>query len=258
MPAPILVIDFETFFDDEYHMGRDAKALTTIEYVQDARFEVLGCGFLRIPGDVNGVDHEGQTTFKIGEEAVADHLGWLVDQFGDNLERCTCTAQNAVFDCTILARRYGIHPPHIIDILGLARHWHSRSNNDLAALCKRHGLKDKGETSDFKGLTLRTRFKRAKGRGPKMPILMPKATDEQLGKLSEYGLNDVIQEWILFTLLLPKLSNAPVEIALMNHTLNLALQPSLEVDYARAEEIKGKMQAELDEAVRKVMGFYGD
>lgn len=41
-PTDILVLDFETYFDSEYHMGKGNKALSTVEYVTDERFAFNG------------------------------------------------------------------------------------------------------------------------------------------------------------------------------------------------------------------------
>lgn len=247
-PADVLVVDFETYFDPDYHMGRDGKALSTIEYVQDKRFEILGCGFLLVRSGVNYPNYEGDTVFRVGEADVRSYLGWMQREFGTNLEGCTVVAQNAVFDCTVLARRLGILPPRIIDILGLARHWHSRSNNDLDALCKRHKLKQKGDTKEFSGATLRHRWYKPPGK-KSLPIQRPLATDEQIVALSAYGGNDVAREWEVFTILLPKLSNPATELRLMNHTLNLYLHPTLGVDYARATDLQTQMQKKMNDAV---------
>lgn len=259
LPADILVIDFETFFSTDYHMGRDSKALSTIEFVQDPRFEVVGCGFLRVPKGVDRPDYENETIFQVGEEMVATQIKCYQKLYGDNFERCTVIAQNAVFDCCVLSRRYGINPPHIIDILGLARHWHSRSNNDLAALCKRHGLKAKGETEDFKNYTFRSRFAKATGRGKnKIPIQLPMFTPEKIAALADYGSNDVKREWELLEILLPKLSNPTVEIPLMNHTLNLFLKPTLEINYDKATELQVAMSCEIGKSIDKICALIGE
>lgn len=258
-PTGVVVIDFETFFSADYCMGRSAKALSTIEYVTDKQFEILGCGFLRMPASTENPDYENEAIFQVGREMVDTQIGCLKKLYGDNLEQCTVVAQNAIFDLTILWKHFGIHPPFIVDILGLARHWHSRSNNDLAALAKRHGLPPKGETEDFESVTLRKRYRIPKSRGKlKYPEQVPLATEEQLAALAAYGRNDVILEWCLFTILLPLLSNPEIELSLMSHTLGLFLRPVLCVDFEKGDVLVSAMQQEIDTAVKKVMVFYGD
>jgi len=40
-PTEILVIDFETYFDQDYTLSK----MSTVEYVTDPRFEFTGVGF---------------------------------------------------------------------------------------------------------------------------------------------------------------------------------------------------------------------
>ena len=44
-PTEILVIDFECFYSVDYCMGKSKKAISTVEYVTDSRFEFTGVGF---------------------------------------------------------------------------------------------------------------------------------------------------------------------------------------------------------------------
>jgi len=248
-PREVLVIDFESYFDEEYHMGRDAKALSTIEYIRDSRFEVVSCCFTWIHQPFE--DYDQATQFHAGEESVASHLRYIQGRCGQNLEKLTVVAQNATFDATILSRKYGIHPPHIIDTLGLARHQNSRQKNDLATLCKQYGLKEKGDTGQFHGVTFRNRFKKPskRGKGPKLPIQVPKITDAQLLALSEYNRNDNMREWELFTILLPLLSNPKTELRLMQHSIELFTKPVLKVDFALGKELIGLYEAEMEKAL---------
>jgi DNA polymerase III epsilon subunit-like protein len=252
-PTDVVVLDFETYFDDTYKMAGKGEGLSTVEYIADSRFEVLGLGMLMVYRDENFPDYEEQTHFFAGEEA-AQYLAWPKDKYGPNLERCTVVAQNAKFDVMILAMRYGIRPPFVIDILALARAWNSRTKNDLGSLSKRFKLPEKGDTAEFKGLTFRKRFAKPKGRkkGPKMPVQVPVITEYQVAALAAYGRNDVMREWELFTLLLPKLSRPKVELRVMQHTLDMYWRPTLQVDHAKGEELKAAMAAEIDAAVAKV------
>ena len=246
-PTDVVVLDFENYFDAEYNMRGDR--LSTIEYVMDDRFENLGVAVLEV-GDPFP-NYENDTNFWLGEQGVQDILDHLKQRYGDNLEHCTVVAQNAAYDAAILSFRYDIHPPYLIDVLGLARHWNSRTRNDLDSLCKRYDLPVKGDTSKFKGWTFRRRYKKPRSRkkGPKKPQRVPTIKDEQVPELAEYANNDVMREWELFTLLLPKMSSPSSELRVMQHTLDLFLRPCLRVDYSKAEEIKACMEAEIDNAV---------
>jgi DNA polymerase len=249
-PTDVVVIDFETFFDDEFHMSRGSgDGLSTIEYVQDARFEVLGCSFTLMRADAPGDNYITTTNFAHGDD-VRLMLTMLQGRYGENLERCTVVIQNANFDALVLARRYGIHPPRVIDVLALSRHWHARSKHDLDTQAKRHDLIEKGDTAEFKGCTNRVRFfiPKSRKKGPKLPKQMPLMTGEQKQKLADYANNDAMREWELFTILLPKLSNPAVELQLIHHTLELWTKPTFRVDFAKAEELIGLMRAEVTKA----------
>jgi DNA polymerase len=220
----VLVIDFETYFDDQYSL----KNLSTIEFITDPRFEVVSCAFTWA---------NGRTVCKLSE-SVRDHIQNLQCEYGANLEGVTVVAQNANFDLCILWKHYGINPPYVIDLLGLARHINSRQKNDLATLCKQYKLKDKGDTSNFKNFSFRERMIKPKGRGKnKQPIALAAPTEEQISALREYNVNDNLREWELFTIILPLLSNPKTELRIMQSTLELFTKPVLEVDMARGEEL---------------------
>lgn len=252
-PTDVVVLDFETYFDDEYKMAGKGEGLSTIEYVTDERFEPTCLAVLMMSRSQPFLDYEQATKVWVGEAEVQGIIDHLKDKYGEDLHRCTVVIQNAGFDATVLAQRYKLRPKYLIDLLGLARHWHSRRNNDLGSLAHHYGLKEKGDTEAFKALTFRERWAKAKGRGkgPKLPVLRPTATTEQVQALCEYAGNDVCREWELFTLLLPKLSNRRDELRCMRHTLDLFLEPVLMVDFAFGEDLIGKMQAELDAAIAK-------
>jgi DNA polymerase len=248
-PEVVLVIDFETYFDEEYKMMGKGEGLSTVEYITDSRFEIIGCSFLTVKEPFP--DYEGTTFFQAGEEMVATQIKLYQKLYGDNLEGCTVVIQNGTFDATILALRFGIYPPHVIDTLALARAWNSRSKNDLDTQTKRWGLPAKGDTTEFKGLTFRKRFKKPKGRkkGPKLPFQVPLITVEQIAALRAYTDNDVMREWELFTLLLPRLSRPAFELRVMQLTLEMFTKPTLSVDFEKGKELIVLMEAEIDKVM---------
>src|SRR5690606_31837129 len=254
-PTDVLVIDFETFFskEDGYHMGNGDSALSTIEYVTDPRFEEIGHAVLLVTHPFA----EPVASFWRGDDPT--YIRHLQREYGDNLERLTVVAQNAVFDGTVLWKKYGIIPPHFIDILGLARHEEARAKNDLGALLKRYRLLPKGRTANFDGfrlppreLTLEHPPKRI---GP--PRIGEAEIREKWAAMVAYATHDAESEWQLFVRLMPRLSNAAVEARLMQHTLELFWKPQLMVDDAAAEELQGKMRCRIQDAV-KVTGATED
>lgn len=243
-PTDVVVLDFESYFSSIYKMG--SGGLSTTEYVMDKRFEEIGLASVRWRGtrpDLKPVaefDHD-----------VAAVLSWLQKQYGPQLHRCTVVSHNARFDGAILAWHHGIVPPYYIDTLGLAMHINSRTKNNLASLCKRYGLPDKGDTSQFKGLHWEpvTRWEKRKGCMFSLPVTEPGMNTAQRKAMEEYAINDVEQEWDLFTLLLPELSNPYTELQLMQHTLEIFWRPTLRVDFDRGEQLAVDMRAEMDRIV---------
>ena len=222
-PTTVVVLDFETYYDADYQI----KKSSTIEFIMDARFEVLGHSRVVTDG--------GQYPFAPNKASFwhdsQKDLRWLQSQFGANLERCTVVAHNAIFDMTILVRKFGIMPPYIVDTLGLARAWDPRERNDLAHLCERYGLTAKGDTKQFIGV-----------RWADMDQAMQTA-------LAEYANNDAEQEFNLLRIMLPLLSRPGFELSVMRHTLGLFLDPCIGVDFEAGKALVKAMETEVRRVV---------
>lgn len=245
-PATVIMLDFETYFDGEYTMRNSS----TVEYIHDARFEILGMSRLLVPEGVNYPNYEGDVNFECRESATS-YLRYLREEYRTDLADCTIVAQNAKFDMSILAFRFGIYPRYVIDTLGLARAWNSRQNHGLDELSKQWNLPPKGDTAEFSGVTMRAgRFTKPKGRGKaKLPIEVPIATEDQIVSLGSYANNDVSRQWEIFTLLLPRLSRPTVELPIMQHTLEMYTKPMMRVDEERGRSITSRMEEEIDKAI---------
>jgi hypothetical protein len=242
-PTDVVVLDFETYFDTEYSM----RKMSTIEYVMDERFETLGVGVHEQTQPYQECD-----PYWRGGNAVDQILLYLKREYGNDLDRCTLVAQNAGFECTVLAFRYGIKPRYVVDILGLARHFDARQNNDLDALCKRHRLPPKGDTKEFTGWTHRTRLvpRTAKQRRSNTPpSLRPRITETREEKIADYCCNDVAREWDLFQVFMPLLSRPEMELRVMQHTMNQLTTPKLAVDYELGTDLVKKMEGRIDELI---------
>lgn len=241
-PTTVVVLDFETYFDEDYSL----KKMSTIEYIQDDRFEALGLACLEMNQPFK--DYENATHFWAN---VGEHLEYLQRQYGDNLQNCTVVAQNARFDLGILRYRYNLVPDYFIDTRGLAQHWNARAKNGVADLCKRHNLPAKGDTLEFKGLTRRRRYFQPKSRRKQKPLPQrrPMLTDEWWVKLSEYACNDVVREWEIFCIYVARLSTPEVELPVQQHTLNLWFKPRIAIDTGKAGELKRQMDEAIDKAV---------
>ena len=243
-PTEVVVLDFETYADTTYNLTK----LSTVEYIADKRFEILGLATLPISQPYD--DYEQRVMWWERDAGVKYILDQLRGEYGENLERCTVVMKNANFDASILGMKYDIFPPHVIDIDGLARHWNSRARNTLEALATRYKLPPKGDTKEFMGCSFRSRIKPGKRGGP--PVIVPPMDEAKALALASYAKNDDLREWELFTILLPKLSNPAFELRVMQHTLELFTRPVLQIDTAKAEELKGRMVAAVEEACANV------
>ena len=119
----------------------------------------------------------------------------------------------------------------MIDIEDLSRYYDSRMRHDLGRLCKLFKLPNKGDTDQFKGQHW-------------------DEMDQQAMK--EYCLNDVDREYDLLVKLLPMIDNPEVELPLMQHTLNLYLKPTFNLDMDLAQEIADGMEETLRADLSKV------
>jgi DNA polymerase len=220
-PTTVVVLDFETFFSDSYHMkGKGTSGLSTIEYIMDPRFEEIGVGCLVMDQPYK----PRQTMFW---PKAQEHIAWLQSRYGKNLDGCTLVAQNCRFDFTILVRKHDIVPKYVVDILALSRHQDARNTHGLAAQCERWGLPPKGDTLQFKGLH------------------WADMTPEQKQAMSDYCCNDVDREMDLFEILLPRLTRPEVELRLQAHTLRLFWQPDLAFDAVEADRLIVAMEAQV-------------
>ena len=114
MKLPILTIDFETFYSDEYSL----KKMTPLEYICDARFETIGASFRK--DEVTLPYSESIKTF--GAKSVWLNAPDLPRLFARvDWTKTALMSHNIAFDGAILAWRYGIVPALYIDTLGMSR-----------------------------------------------------------------------------------------------------------------------------------------
>jgi len=216
-PENTLVLDFECFFDQEYSL----KKMSIIEYITDPRFSLLGLGIK--------INNES-STFIPGPK-VPWAIKRLQAKYGVALHNVTVIAKNTKFDILILAQKFGIYPPYVIDIEDLSRYYDSRMKHDLASLAKLFKLPAKGDTSQFKG---------------------QHCVDIDWTAMKEYCLGDVDIEYQLLEILLPMIDNPEIELPLMQHTLNLYLKPTFQLDVEMANSIEIGMGTELFNDLAKV------
>jgi len=241
-PTNILVLDFETYFDAEYSLGKGK--MSTIEYIMDDRYEEHGVAVLHIPGEFPFTTPEAHFFHDISET-----LGSWQHRYGDNLKHCTAVFKNGRFDGTILARHHNIVPPYVVDVQDLANHINPRRKNSLEALCKRYGLPAKGDTTQFKGLHWNAGIYRPPS-GP--PTRHRGMTDNEKEAMYDYACNDAEREFDLFAMLLPLLTRPEFELPLARHTHGLYWSPKIAFDFPQAEQLIEDMTAEIDLAAERV------
>ena len=237
-PTDVLLLDFETYFDADYHLGKGKKALSIVEYVTDPRFRFTGLGI-----QIGTVGQMGPDDYRVDwwdnpRFIPGPHVPWAISmlkrKFGKAFHNCTVIAKNNKFDCLILVEKFDIYPPYTIDIEDLSRYYDSRMKQGLKDLCKLFKLPAKGDTKQFKGLYWET------------------MTSEQRQAMKEYCLGDIKNEKSLLEILLPMVDNPSEELALACHTLNLYLRPVLHLDIKQAGEIASDMDSALAEDLSKV------
>jgi DNA polymerase family A len=122
-----IVLDFETYYDAEYSL----RKMTPVEYIQDPRFEVIGCAVK---------EGEGKP-FWLTHEELKVYLFKLP-------EKVTVISHNALFDMCILSWVYDYVPTLMIDTLGMARAWmgHKLRSLALASIATYLKIGVKGDT----------------------------------------------------------------------------------------------------------------
>ena len=224
----IIVIDLETYYDKDYSLSK----MTTEEYINDPRFEVIGMGIK--------VDDDPTKWF------TGDDVGRALHEV-INWSEHAILCHNTLFDGAILAWKYGVKPGFWLDTLCMARATHGvDAGGSLAKLVTRYGLGEKG-----------TEVINALGK---------RATDftaQELHRYGEYCKNDADLTYKLFNILAQGFPDN--EFSLIDMTLRMYTEPALTVDDAllvdRLEEIKqdksdllaalmNKLECDTEEAVR--------
>jgi len=225
-----ITLDFETYYAQDYTLSK----LTTEEYVNKTKFEVIGVGVK--------VDDEPAVWFSGSREDTKVFL----TQFDWAESALLC--HNTMFDGAILAWKFNIRPAFYFDTLCMARSIHGvDAGGSLKALTERYALGAKGtEVEDAKGKKRRD------------------FTPEDLAQYGEYCKNDVDLTKALFRELAS--NYPPEEFSLIDMTLRMFIDPILEVDDAMLEDrlhevrqeklamlgtLMEKLNCETEEAVRK-------
>ena len=226
----LITLDFETF----YEQGFSLSNLTTEEYIRDERFQVIGVG----------VKIDDQETQWI--TGTHNHIKTKLMEIDWNEAILLC--HNTQFDGAILSFIFNIIPAIYLDTLGMARAKHGVDvGGSLAALVERYQLGRKGtEVIDAKGKHLED------------------FDVDDLKQYGEYCKNDVELTYKLYNVL--EKDFPPNELKLIDITLRMYTQPTLQLDdallTARLEEVEAekkevlgalmnRLNCEDEECVRK-------
>ena len=197
----LITIDFETYYDKDFSLSK----ITTEEYVRSPQFEVIGVGV-----KVN----DGETQWASGtHEELKD---WLRTSF--KWTDSAVLAHNTMFDGSILAWQFGIHPRLWLDTLCMGRALHGvEVGGSLKALAERYGLGAKGtEVLNAIGKR-RLNF-----------------SETDLSRYGDYCINDVNLTYKLFNKMARKFPKQ--ELKIIDLTLRMFIEPILELDAQMLEE----------------------
>jgi hypothetical protein len=226
-PASTLVLDFESFFDIGYRMGKYKDSISLIEFVMDDRFEFTGMGdaFISDTGTI------GPTNFFKPDE-LQHYFDTARIAYGLNFEKVTLVGQNLKFDCLIMKEKFGITPKYTVDLLDLGNMHDPRAPHSLDKMGKVWGAPvSKGDTNQFKGVH---------------------AKDMDYKKLAEYCCDDIdITKFLIQTMLPAVMARPEIEMPLATHTLHMFLNTSFEIDVPRANIVQQRMLLELAAAVTR-------
>jgi DNA polymerase len=207
----IITIDFETYYDKDYSLSK----MTTEEYINDPRFEVIGMGIK--------VD-DGPAIWYTGED-----VEWSLQDMGWSEHAILC--HNTLFDGAILAWKYGVKPGMWLDTLCMARAIHGvDAGGSLKKLAERYEIGEKGDEVINALGKRRADF-----------------TTEELYRYGEYCKNDADLTYKLFDIL--SCTIAEDEMKLIDMTLRMYTEPTLMVDDAvlldRLEAVRNEQSSWL-------------
>lgn len=205
----LVTLDFETYYDDDYSLTN--PAMSTSEYVRDARFEAISCS----------IKKDNNTPYcYFGQEEIAAALAKI------DWSQAILLAHHSQFDGLIMSHHFGIKPKRWYDTLSMGRALHPKmQSNRLEDVAVHYGKQNKLEMPDFKGKHLAD------------------LTKDEKHQIIEYNNADVQSCFEVAQEMLPKI---PVgELDLIDITIRMFTEPVLKVDMdLAAQELK-------DEQTRK-------
>lgn len=217
----VCTIDFETYYDQDYSLSK----MTTQEYIEDPRFQIMGFSVMQddsapkwiVGGDM---DRMGQVLRWLN----ARHKGW--------------TAQNSLFDFSILAHHFDVHPEIMLDTrsMGNALLKPFTKGASLAVMAEYFRLPPKGDAlASFKGRRLET------------------LDEHDLFRMQEYCCHDT---WLcrqIYKRLRPDIPNH--EIMAIHRVLEMFTKPGLILNPAPLEEALEEERQRQADVLDAIGGF---
>lgn len=198
----IITVDFESYYSKDFGFSK----LTTEEYVRHPDFEVIGVGVKE------GSD---ETEWFSGDHAEIQEYFKKFDW-----KNSFVLAHNTAFDGAILSWLFGITPKGWLDTLSMARAIHGVSvGGSLAKLATHYGVGEKGDDTKWSIGLRRKDF-----------------STEQLARYGEYCRNDVDLCHKIFMDMLQQENFPTSELKVIDATLRMFVEPSLELDLLLLEQ----------------------
>jgi DNA polymerase len=208
----VYVIDTETYYDKTYSLS----SLTTEEYINDPRFELIGLSVKK---------NECTAEWYSGADAAGFLKGF---DFSNSMVVC----HNTMFDAAILDWKYGVKPKVWADTMSMARFVHGvHQSASLASLAKLYGVGEKG-TEVINALGKRRQD----------------FSKEELSRYGDYCVNDTELTYEIFSKMM-KHGFPMKELKIIDMTLRMFVEPTLEIDTAvllnRLDDIRIQKHAML-------------
>jgi DNA polymerase len=197
MTRPIIVVDFETYFDTA--IKYDLKNISMTEYINDPRFEIFGLGVM-LDGESCWIPKDKVLTFLHAHD-------W---------SKYRIIGHNIKFDGAILSWKYGVKPLEWVDTkaLAMAVLGSTIPSFSLKKLAEHLNLPAKGELNiDGKKIL----------------------TADEEKELAEYCLRDVEITQKLYEKLM--ISFPPKELDIMDWTIRAFVEPKLVINKKLARQI---------------------
>ena len=191
----IITLDFETAYSDAYSL----RKMSSVEYILDPRFCMMGVAIAEDNGTTRFLEHE----------AFKNYL------LGINPAEATMISHNALFDMCIVAWRYHFIPAMMIDTMTMAAALikHKTKSVSLDAVSKFLGVGEKGGV-----------LNQVKN------MMSPQAVkDSDLWlELAAYAINDCNITRSIFKALVPSFPKS--ELLVMDSVIRACVQPRFQLD----------------------------